>query len=48
MTWSTRAGIPIDGAMIGGDDQTPAMSGPVVDGLSEYCRRQVLLGRELA
>lgn len=48
MTWSTRAGIPIDGAMIGGDDQTPAMSGPVVDGLYECCRRQVLLGREPA
>ena len=35
-------------SMIGGDEQTLAVSGPVFDGLYEYYRRQVLLGREPA
>jgi hypothetical protein len=35
-------------SMIGTDEQTLAVSGPLFDGLYEYHRRRVLLGREPA
>ena len=35
-------------SMIGDDEQTLAVTGPVFDGLYEYFRRQTLLGREPA
>ena len=35
-------------SMIGTDEQTLAVSGPVFDGLYEYHRRRLLLGREPA
>ncbi len=35
-------------SMIGDDEHTMAVTGPVFDGLYEYCRRATLLGREPA
>jgi hypothetical protein len=33
-------------SMTGADEHTPAVSGPVFDGLYEFHRRRLLLGRE--
>jgi len=35
-------------SMTGADEHTPAVSGPVFDGLYEFHRRRLLLGREPA